>query len=567
MPELSIAISAFGLVACIGLLAYVLARLPRDGRTDGLSILIGGFALVHLQELLHKVVSDPGILLSTGVVLHVAHTLANAGGLLFALHYTGHSALARSRVVTGLVWTGVIGAAVVQTPAISGMRYVLTDGVWVAHYDPVVRNGVILLNVVVATITLGLLIGDLRSRDPARRAQTRLLFSGGVATLSVGMVTDVVLPLLGFVEHPRLMGVGFLAFLGSTVYAVQRYELLRFSMEAAGRIALDRITDAVLVLDRERHLLYTNPTAAENIGDALLAQLPTDPWIRALAGTTSTGIRLEEEERIYDLALVPLETEGNRVVVAIFHDNTEIERARAAAEAANMAKSQFLANMSHELRTPLNAVIGYAEMLAEELPDQAEDLERIEASGRYLLSLINDVLDLSKVTSGKLVTRSEPADLHAIVQEALMEARPYAAKHGAPLEVEVPPMVPVHADPMRTKQILLNLLSNAAKFSQGNPITLRVHRGETVRAEVIDRGIGMDERQQARLFAAFEQVHREGHERYGGTGLGLALSRELARAMGGDILVQSEPDAGSTFTLLLPRDASATSGAPPAPGS
>ncbi|MCA9573218.1 MAG: HAMP domain-containing histidine kinase, partial [Myxococcales bacterium] len=241
---------------------------------------------------------------------------------------------------------------------------------------------------------------------------------------------------------------------------------------------------------------------------------------------------------------------------------TQLREAKEEAISANEAKSRFLANMSHELRTPLNAVIGYAEMLAEDAPEHGGDLERIESSGRYLLSLINDILDLSKLTSGRLETRPEDVDLAPLVDEAAREARPLAVKAGAELVVEVPDAVRVHADPLRTKQIVLNLLSNAAKFSRGNPVRVEVHPESPVRIAVIDAGIGMDDEQLGRLFGAFEQVHRDGHDTYGGTGLGLALSRELARQMGGDIEVTSAPGVGSTFVLSLP-SASATSAAPP----
>jgi len=242
------------------------------------------------------------------------------------------------------------------------------------------------------------------------------------------------------------------------------------------------------------------------------------------------------------------------------------DRALEAAESANQAKSMFLANMSHELRTPLNAIIGYSEMLMEEADelgqgDMVPDLQKIQVAGKHLLGLINDVLDLSKIEAGKIEVARERVGVAQLVEEVAATARPLVARNDNAFVVEVEPEVgTLTGDTQKLRQILLNLLSNAAKFTERGSVTLRVtrragKRRPTVVFEVVDTGIGMSVEQQARLFQPFEQAHNSDvAAKYGGTGLGLAISRRFCRMMGGDINVASEPGVGTTFTAWLPGD-------------
>ncbi|MFL5095393.1 MAG: ATP-binding protein [Xanthobacteraceae bacterium] len=232
-------------------------------------------------------------------------------------------------------------------------------------------------------------------------------------------------------------------------------------------------------------------------------------------------------------------------------------------EAASQHKSEFLASMSHELRTPLNAIIGLTEMMVANAArfgteKAAEPLRRVNAAGTHLLGLINEVLDLSKIEAGKLELNPEPVHLSRLIDEVIGTAGQLAEKNKNRLIVESQETFgPVTTDPMRLKQILLNLLSNACKFTKDGEVALRVRKvadgRDWIEFAVTDTGIGLTEEQQAKLFQDFTQADSLTARRYGGTGLGLALSRKLARMMGGDVTVTSEPGKGSVFTVSLPR--------------
>jgi signal transduction histidine kinase len=241
------------------------------------------------------------------------------------------------------------------------------------------------------------------------------------------------------------------------------------------------------------------------------------------------------------------------------------DKSRQLAEASER-KSQFLASMSHELRTPLNAIIGLTEMMVTNAArfgteKALEPLRRVNAAGTHLLSLINEILDLSKIEAGKLELNPEPVDLARLIDEVIGTAGQLAEKNKNRLVVEAQENVGVlNADSMRLKQILLNLLSNACKFTKEGEVALRVRKvadgRDWVELAVADTGIGMTVEQQAKLFQDFTQADSLTARRYGGTGLGLAITRKLARIMGGDVTVTSEPGKSSVFTVRLPGGAS-----------
>jgi len=341
---------------------------------------------------------------------------------------------------------------------------------------------------------------------------------------------------------------------------------------------------AIVTLDLDGRIISLNPAFERlfgyspqgAVGENLDALLNTPETVKdaekhtvdAASGRVARGIgkRRRRDGTFLDVefAGVAVEVAGEAVaILALYHDVTELLQAREGAEEANKAKSQFLANMSHELRTPLNAIIGYSEMLQEEAEETGQeefvpDLGKIHSAGRHLLALINDILDLSKIEAGKTELFLEPFDLEELVRGVASTVTPLVGKNGnrlaVALEGQLGTMV---GDVTKVRQVLLNLLSNAAKFTEGGLIELRVvGEGEEILMDVSDEGIGMTPSQLDRIFEAFGQADASTQKRYGGTGLGLVISRQFCRIMGGDISVLSAPGHGTTFSVRLPRDVS-----------
>jgi adenylate cyclase len=261
-------------------------------------------------------------------------------------------------------------------------------------------------------------------------------------------------------------------------------------------------------------------------------------------------------------------------VVATYTDITELKQheaeladlveklqvARDAADQANRTKSNFLANMSHELRTPLNAIIGYSEILQEDAVDKGDtapidDLLKIESAGRHLLGLINNILDLSKIEAGKMDVFIEEVDVKALIEEVVSIVKPLADKNENVVKVICPADIGgLRSDQTKLKQCLLNLLSNANKFTSKGTLTLTAAREDDARMSfcVSDTGVGMRQEQLGRLFEAFSQADASTTKRFGGTGLGLAITKYFCTILGGDVAVESAPGKGSTFTITLP---------------
>ncbi len=270
----------------------------------------------------------------------------------------------------------------------------------------------------------------------------------------------------------------------------------------------------------------------------------------------------EAKERNRLIEQQSLELEHAREVAEL--ERSVAEDARRQAENANRTKSAFLANMSHELRTPLNAVIGYTEMLEEDLasradlPDALGDLGRVKAAARHLLGLINEVLDLSKIEADKVELELEDLELAGLVDQIVSTCQPLVAANGNRLEVTIASgLRRIHSDVTRLRQVLFNLVSNAAKFTQAGVIRLSVTSDVDARGrmlivfEVSDTGIGMTPEQLDKLFQAFVQADSNTTRKYGGTGLGLVISRRLCRLMGGDVTATSEAAKGSCFRATV----------------
>ena len=331
--------------------------------------------------------------------------------------------------------------------------------------------------------------------------------------------------------------------------------------------------------------------SAVQIPDLFGATHDLSPNITALGALRRTGFRaliavpLIREQRIIGMLVIRrkqpgefpqpvvelLQTLASQSVLAIENARLfqQIQEKSRDLEEASQHKSQFLAHMSHELRTPLNAVIGYSEMVQEELQDLDQlalipDVEKINAAGRHLLGLINDVLDLSKIEAGHMQLDVETFDLAALLQGVVGTTAPLAAARGNRLVVEGAATAGViHSDRTKVQQVLLNLLGNAVKFTERGEIRLTVTRhADRVSFAVSDTGIGMTGEQMGRLFKEFSQADVSTTRRYGGTGLGLAISQRLCRLMGGAIEATSAPGQGSTFTVCLPVDLTDTEATP-----
>ena len=364
--------------------------------------------------------------------------------------------------------------------------------------------------------------------------------------------------------------------------------------------AVNQAPDPMLTIDERLAILTANETASRRFGwsrdnlthmtiDRLDARSDDGPWLTALAAARLDGRAVIERVVLAaDGTVFPVEVslshfryDNQDLWCCFLRDITErrraeseLHRAKAEAEEASRAKSEFLANMSHELRTPLTGVLGMAELLYEDAVgnDQREQIEAILTSGKSLLAIINDLLDLSKVEAGRLELECLPCDLRQLSEEVLELVRPRTAGHPVQLILEAAPDFVIQrlADPVRVRQILLNLVGNAVKFTDHGSVTVRFSNGAApglVRCSVCDTGIGISAEQQIGLFQPFAQADMSTTRRFGGTGLGLAIVRRLAERMGGSVGMTSGLGEGSTFWVELPLPVLEPAAGAPAAGS
>lgn len=373
---------------------------------------------------------------------------------------------------------------------------------------------------------------------------------------------------------------------GTMVMSAIRDITARKKAEQKFKDLLESAPDAMVIVDRTGKIVLINSQTekifgwqrAELLGQPVEVLVPArfrdvhpghrsgffdHPRARSMgAGLELHGLKKDGSEFPVEISLSPLQTEDGMLVSSAIRDITDRKRIEQTLREANRLKSEFLANMSHELRTPLNGIIGFSQFLADEKPGslnekQKEYLSDVLTSAKHLLHLINDVLDLSKVEAGKMVLFPEPISLTEAVDEICTTILPLAEKKNILVRADIPASIDsVILDAQKLRQVLYNLLSNAVKFTNeggrieiiGTPLA-----ENRFKIQIIDNGIGIKKEDFPRLFREFEQLDSGAGRRFGGTGLGLALTKKIVEFQDGIISVESEPGKGSTFTVELPR--------------
>lgn len=544
---------------------------------------------------------------------NVQQTLSNTIGvswLVFALLYTNHRKwLTRRRFILLLLipvisiilmWTNDFhhlyrfGARLVPSGSLLLVTFINGPAFWIMLFS-------VYLCILAGVILIARAF--IRWPQPYRGQAGVLLLASSMPLLGNILTNFNLLPI------PELDYTALAFTLTGAIMAWGLFQYKLFDLvPVARRTVVDNMGDAVLVLDTRNRIVDANPAAQQMFGRSTremigqhaqtLTNRPglVEQYWDVKEAQTEIHIESDGENspgwRSYDLRISPIYDPGGKYQgrLIILRDITdwkrtenklkaqqllsqnlaeEYRKAKDEAEEANKAKSAFLANMSHELRTPLNAIIGYSEMLQEDseafgYQEIVPDLARIEKSSKHLLTLINNILDLSKIEAGRMELYLEPFSLAALIDDIVTTFTPIVEKNGNELQVvDMPDLGEMVADVTKVRQILFNLLSNATKFTQDGEITLRVARetavstttaatGDHILFSVSDTGIGMKPEQVEKLFQPFIQADRTTSRDYGGTGLGLTISHSFCQMMDGTIDVESEPGHGSTFTVRLP---------------
>ena len=427
----------------------------------------------------------------------------------------------------------------------------------------------------------------LTSPDTTERGQLRIYVTGATLIFSAAFIVFVIIPLLHKMPSAPLTHISLAAFQALNIFAVFRYQLFSIGIQTVANDLFSGAHDGIVILDNIGRVVQVNRRAVE----LLTGDFPDS--LEVTVQTLVAGFRQQRNEdrefefevegpqqgrRTVSMVLSPVLhqdqptgmllhirdiTHLKQAEMEILEINKDLKKARDEALVASQSKSRFLANMSHELRTPLNAIIGYSEMIKEELeqlqkPELAADMERINVSGNHLLAIINNILDLSKIEAGKVDLHLDTFTVGGLARMVSTMVEPLLKKNGNQYHLDCPDACgDMTTDATKLRQALINILSNAARFTHNGSVSLVVRRFQKndqdwLRFSTEDSGIGIKPENLATIFETFSQADDTTTRLYGGTGLGLAISRRLAEILGGDIHAQSTPGKGSVFTLEVP---------------
>lgn len=526
---------------------------------------------------------------------HVGISFIPIAGLHFALVATNHR-MSRSPLMTmaWLVSFLFIFATLTTNQVVIGLHKYAWG--YYANYGPI---GYLFIAWFAALYFLAALVLFQAYRQTAPATTAKKRYRGLLLAFSFSLLGTLdFLPAIGINYFP-LGWLPVFSYSVSALYLLYRYPLTDISSAYTSEQVINSIGSGLLIVDRDHIIRLANPAIRPMLGidpnsmvdQPLELALPMDKLgfriheLLQKKGNATADIPITSNEtgqwQVIKITVSAIkgETGIHAGSLCILQDVTESRRSRSDLEAlvtrrtneletmrdraleANQAKSVFLASMSHELRTPLNAIIGYSEMLAEDYENLSRDIvlndmERIQASARHLLGLINTILDLSKIEAGKMEVNIEPIDIGVLVRDVSGTVKPLMEKNNNRFRVEQNTGIQfVEADAMKLKQVLLNLLSNAAKFTRQGKVVLRIFRDERGHTcfQVKDTGIGISGDELAQLFTDYHQASASIAANYGGTGLGLAIVQRFVELMGATIVAKSQPEVGSEFVVSMHR--------------
>lgn len=595
------------LSSSLALIAWLRRPLPGALPLSLFTLCIAEWLLTYVGELQSTSLSSA---IAWSQAEYIGIVGVSLGWLCFALEYTGHTRWLnwRTIVLLGLLplttllltWTNQWHGLIWRTVALNNdgpfTTLEVTHGAW--FWVHTLYSYIYLL-----TGTVLLVRSRIRAPQIYRGQTIGLLISAAAPWVGNVLYLSGVRP-WGQLD---LTPIAFTCSCVMISWSLFRFRLLDI-VPIARDAVIDTLRDGVIVLDVRTRIVDLNPaaqaiirrSASEVVGQAANTVLPT--WCgqtldfhHAASAPQEVVVALDGERRFFEQHMAAVEDRYGRVRgwLLVWHDINDRKRAEVAlsaakesAESASRAKSAFLANMSHELRTPLTAILGYGQLLELELeqlsnPTIVADLHAIQSAGKHLLGLINSVLDLSKIEAGRMDLYLDTFDVISLLQEVALATQPLIEQHDNTLQLIYDDhLATMCSDVTKVRQVLFNLLSNAAKFTVSGTITLRVTTGQrpptdavpmdpaaiadprasVIVFEVSDTGVGIELDAQAHIFQPFTQMNDLDHYIAGGTGLGLAISSHFCRLLGGEITVMSTPGQGSTFTVWLPMRLNAAEG-------